>query len=34
LLLKVARKGKMQWFALYCVAAAVFTFAAHYFGLI
>ena len=34
LLLKVARKGKMEWFALYCVAAAVFTFAAHYFGLI
>jgi undecaprenyl-diphosphatase len=34
LLLKVARKGKMQWFALYCVAASVFTFAAHYFGLI
>ncbi|RIE16242.1 undecaprenyl-diphosphate phosphatase [Candidatus Cryosericum septentrionale] len=34
LLLKVARKGKMQWFALYCVTAAVFTFAAHYFGLI
>ena len=34
LLLKVARKGKMQWFALYCVAAALFTFAAHYFGLI
>jgi len=34
LLLKVARKGKMQWFALYCVAAAVFTFVAHYFGLI
>jgi undecaprenyl-diphosphatase len=34
LLLRVARKGKMQWFALYCVAAAVFTFAAHYFGLI
>ena len=34
LLLKVARKGKMQWFALYCIAAAVFTFAAHYFGLI
>ena len=34
LLLKVARKGKMQWFALYCVAAAIFTFAAHYFGLI
>ncbi|MHB8106141.1 MAG: undecaprenyl-diphosphate phosphatase [Candidatus Cryosericum sp.] len=34
LLLKVARKGKMQWFAVYCVAAAAFTFAAHYFGLI
>ncbi|HEX7607724.1 MAG TPA: undecaprenyl-diphosphate phosphatase [Candidatus Cryosericum sp.] len=34
LLLKVARKGKMQWFALYCIAAAIFTFAAHYFGLI
>lgn len=34
LLLKVARRGRMQWFALYCVAAAVFTFAAHYFGLI
>lgn len=34
LLLKVARKGRMQWFALYCVAAAVFTFAAHYFGFI
>jgi len=34
LLLKVAQKGKMQWFGLYCVAAAVFTFAAHYFGLI
>ncbi|MHB8070656.1 MAG: undecaprenyl-diphosphate phosphatase [Candidatus Cryosericum sp.] len=34
LLLKVARKGSMQWFAVYCVAAAVFTFAAHYFGLI
>jgi undecaprenyl-diphosphatase len=34
LLLKVARKGKMQWFALYCVAAAVFTFAAHYFRLV
>jgi undecaprenyl-diphosphatase len=34
LLLKVARKGKMQWFAAYCVAAALFTCAAHYFGLI
>jgi undecaprenyl-diphosphatase len=34
LLLRVARRGKMQWFALYCVAAALFTFAAHYFGLI
>jgi undecaprenyl-diphosphatase len=34
LLLRVARKGKMQWFAVYCVAAAVFTFAAHYFKLI
>jgi len=34
LLLKVARKSKMQWFALYCVAAAVFTFAAHYSGVI
>lgn len=34
LLLKVARKGKMQWFALYCMIAALFTFAAHYFGLI
>jgi len=34
LLLKVARKGKMQWFALYCVAAAIFTIVAHYFGLI
>ncbi len=34
LLLKVARKGKMQWFALYCVAVAAFTFAVHYFGLI
>ena len=33
-LLRVARKGKMQWFALYCVAMAVFTFSAHYFGLI
>jgi len=34
LLLKVARQGRMQWFALYCVVAALFTFAAHYFGLI
>lgn len=34
LLLQIARKGKMQWFALYCVAAALFTAAAHYFGLI
>lgn len=34
LLLRVARKGKMHWFALYCVAMAVFTLAAHYFGLI
>jgi len=34
LLLKVARKGKMQWFALYCLAAAVFTVIAHYVGLI
>lgn len=34
LLLKVARKGKTQWLALYCVAAAVFTFAAQYYGLL
>ncbi|HWQ21672.1 MAG TPA: undecaprenyl-diphosphate phosphatase, partial [Clostridia bacterium] len=34
LLLKIARSGKMHWFALYCVGMAVFTFAAHYFGLI
>ena len=34
LLLRVARRGKMQWFALYCVVAALFTFAAHYFRLI
>ncbi|MCX6098374.1 MAG: undecaprenyl-diphosphate phosphatase [Caldiserica bacterium] len=34
LLLRVARRGKMQWFALYCVAAALFTFAVHYLELI
>lgn len=33
LLLGAARRGKIQWFAVYCVAAAAFTFAAHYMDL-
>lgn len=34
LLLKVARKGKMQWFAVYCVLMGVATIALHRFGII
>ncbi len=34
LLLKVARKGKMEWFSLYCVAIGIFTIVMHYFKVI
>ena len=34
LLLRVARKGKMEWFAVYCTAAGVFTLVAHAAGLL
>lgn len=34
LLLRVARKGKMEWFALYCAAAGVFTLVAQAAGLL